>query len=238
MKIEIENRVYNVHPIFDLYACSKDGHVINIIKRVPMKGNICHSGYLNCMVRKHGQSGQKNYQVHRFVFECFNGIIPDAKVIDHTNNNKEDNRLCNLQLMTQQQNCKKTVKFRDLSNNHKNRKCVKATNKNTNEVTYFNSTYAVKQHLSINHVWNICENHGCKSGKSKKDGCYYTFQYIKEEDLPENHIKSSNIRPRKVSDEDKIKHKREWWNKEYKCPKCSIVIKNNSKYKHIKKCLT
>ena len=50
-------------------------------------------------VRKYGGI-QKRYQVHRFVWECYNGIIPDGKVINHINNDKEDNRLCNLQLMT------------------------------------------------------------------------------------------------------------------------------------------
>ena len=65
------------------------------------------------MVRKHGQNGQKGYYVHRFVYECFNGIIPDGKVIDHVNNIKDDNRLCNIQLITQQENCKKSAKRRD-----------------------------------------------------------------------------------------------------------------------------
>ena len=59
------------------------------------------------MVRKHGQNGQKGYYVHRFVYECFNGLIPDGKVIDHVNNIKDDNRLCNLQLMS---HVKKIVK--------------------------------------------------------------------------------------------------------------------------------
>ena len=75
-----------------------------------------------CVVwcRKHGQSGQKTYQAHRFVWECFNGIIPEGKVIDHINNNKEDNRLCNLQLFTHQENCKKSAKDRDYTFNAKN----------------------------------------------------------------------------------------------------------------------
>ena len=49
-KIIIENRVYSVHPIYDLYAADSDGNVINIIKKVPHKGNKNHNGYLRCMV--------------------------------------------------------------------------------------------------------------------------------------------------------------------------------------------
>ena len=106
----INECVYNVHPIYDLYAGSEVGNIIHIIKKVTNKGNNQHNSYLNICVRKHGQSGVKGFQVHRFIWECFNGLIPEGKVIDHINNDKEDNRLCNLQLLTSQQNNKKISK--------------------------------------------------------------------------------------------------------------------------------
>ena len=112
--------------------------MINIIKRVPHKGNKTHNGYLVCKVRKHAQPSYKAYQTHRFIYECYNGIIPEGKVIDHINNDKEHNRLYNLQLVTHQQNCKKSAKDRDYSLTGKKfeyRKCVKAINKNANEVS-------------------------------------------------------------------------------------------------------
>jgi len=240
MKIEIEKCVYFVRPIYDLYAGSKDGNAIHITKRVLNKGNKTHRGYLNVCVRKHGQPRVKGYQVHRFVWECFNCIIPEGKVIDHINNNKEDNRLCNLQLVTHQQNYKKSAKERDylfVAKNHKNKKCVKAINKTTTEVTCFKSMYAVHQHLGINVgiVKMACEGlNNCKSGMSKKDGCYYTFEYIKDDDLPINHKKSANIRPRRLADEDK-KYRKEWQQKEWICPDCDKTYKNNYKYVHMKK---
>ena len=176
-QIIINNCAYNIHPIYNLNAASQDGYVINIIKRIPLQGNKQHNGYLNCVVRKHGQSGQKTYKVHRFVFECFNGLIPEGKVIDHANNIRDDNRLCNLQVLTSSQNSKKSAPNRDYSfvkDNHKNRKCVKATNKDTGESSYYYSMYATQQNLSINHsiIKFICENQKYyKTGISKKDGC-------------------------------------------------------------------
>lgn len=106
-KFIFNNTAYVIHPKYDLYAGSADGMVINIVKKQPMKGYKNNTGYMICMVREHGQPGQKTYCVHRFVYECFNGIIPEGKAIDHINNKRDDNRLCNLQLLTQQENSKK-----------------------------------------------------------------------------------------------------------------------------------
>lgn len=235
--ITINECVFNVHQIYDLYASSKDGNVINIIKQVPHKGNKNNSGYMCCSIRKHGQSGQKKYQVHRFVWECFNGIIPDGLEIDHINNIRDDNRLCNLQLLTPRENCKKAVRDRGCAFKVGSAKCVKATNKNTNEKSYCSSMHAAQQHLGISRVSisNNC-NGFHKSCFSKKDGNCYTFQCINKEDLPDNHKKSSNIKPRRVSDEDKRKHYLEWRNKKFECQNCGKMIKNNNKYAHKKRC--
>ena len=110
-KIEINDCVYNIHPIYDLYGADKNGYIINIINKIPIKGNCNNRGYMSCNVRKHAQNGQKAMLVHRFVWECFNGLIPCDKVIDHINDNAEDNRLCNLKLVTHQENCKKVQKM-------------------------------------------------------------------------------------------------------------------------------
>ena len=167
-------------------------------------------------------------------------------MIDHINNDKEDNRLCNLQLVTQQENCKKSAKNRDytfVADNHKNKKCVKAINIGANEVSHYNSMYAVQQHLQINAgiVKMVCEGiNNCKSGTSKKDGKSYKFEYIKKEDMPDNYLKSTNKRPRKFSDEERKKKQYEdlkkWQKKEHKCPRCDKIIKNSSKYPHKKIC--
>lgn len=195
INIEINNCVFKVHPIYDLYACDKDGNVINLTKKNPNKGNKSNSGYMKCSIRKYG-GRQKIYYVHRFVWEYFNGNILEGKVIDHINNNKTDNRLCNLQLITQQQNCKKSAMPCDYTfatNNHKNRRSIKALNINTEEVLYFYSMYAVQEHLQINAgiVKMVCEGtNNCKTGISKKNNQRYKFEYIDKNNVPDNCIKS------------------------------------------------
>lgn len=46
-------------------------------------------------------------RVHRIIWISQNGIIPDGYCIDHINNDKSDNRISNLQLLTSEQNSSK-----------------------------------------------------------------------------------------------------------------------------------
>ena len=43
--------------------------------------------------------------VHRFIWEAFNGPIPDGMTIDHIDNDRTNNRLDNLRLLTHAENC-------------------------------------------------------------------------------------------------------------------------------------
>jgi len=65
----------------------------------PRKGT---GGYLKVLLCKNGK--KKNCYVHRLVWEAFNGPIPKGMQINHLNEDKTDNRLENLSLMTPKQN--------------------------------------------------------------------------------------------------------------------------------------
>ena len=97
--------------------------------------------------------------------------------------------------------------------------------------------YATHKHLEINSscVYKVCEG-ATKSSLSKKDGHVYKFEYIEEEELPDNYIQSPNIRPKRKTVDEKKQTRLDWWNKEFKCPKCGLITKNNSKYRHRKHC--
>ncbi|XP_031549080.1 uncharacterized protein LOC116286655 [Actinia tenebrosa] len=138
-----------MHPVYDRYAGSEDGEIFNIIRMNTMKELIGNNEYLRVAVRKNGETVQKLYYSHRFIWECYNELIEDGKVIDHINSDKQDNRLRNLQLVTQQQNCMKSAKGRDYSfvkNNHRNKKYVKAIDiDDDNKESFYGSMYAVQQ---------------------------------------------------------------------------------------------
>lgn len=62
---------------------------------------------------------RKNYQVHRIIWEMFNGPIPYRNEIDHINMNKSDNRLCNLRLATSSNNQHNRLKYRNNTSGYK-----------------------------------------------------------------------------------------------------------------------
>ena len=228
----VNDKKYKIHHKFNLYAASKDGDIIHILKQKPNKGKKSNNGYLMISVRQFGQSGQKFYTVHKFVYECYHGVIPDGMQVDHKNDLREDNRLCNLQLLTPSENSKKAFKNRKHFNNHEMRKCVKATNEVTREVLYYFSIGSAAKHLEINSasVIRVCEG-VIKSTKSKKDNCSYKFEYV------DKNLKVEFIKTRLQKTPEEIRERmKNYQNKKWTCPNCDKVYRNHYKYRHIKIC--
>lgn len=93
-----------------LYEVSDFGNVRSLNYMKTWKVNVlkpgnCH-GYLRVKLSKDGKT--KDFLVHRLVYEAFRGAIPKGLTVDHVNGDKSDNRLENLQLLTQRDNARKS----------------------------------------------------------------------------------------------------------------------------------
>ena len=71
------------------------------------------SGY-KMFVQSNGRKSQVTTRVHKFIWEAFNGKIPDGFEVDHIDEDRSNNKLSNLRLLTKQQNISRAK--RKLSN--------------------------------------------------------------------------------------------------------------------------
>ena len=70
-------------------------------------GFVHPSGYVHINLSSNGS--KKQVRAHRVIYIAANGHIPDGMVVDHINNDKSDNRICNLQLLTAKENSRKAA---------------------------------------------------------------------------------------------------------------------------------
>lgn len=96
----------NVKSLSRIIKHSKGGYKIK--KEINMKTHIDIYGYVNLTLRKKGV--RKSWRIHQLVAMAFLGHTPCGfkLVIDHINDVKTDNRVENLQIVTQRFNSHKT----------------------------------------------------------------------------------------------------------------------------------
>ena len=169
-RVVIDGVKYYKHDVFNNYAASKDGVVINLKKKKIMKMFKNNSGDLSFGIYNKYLKKTITYYQHRFVYEVFKGKIPPHLETDHINEDKTDNRIKNLQLLTHKQNVEKS-----------NSKPIISTCINTGKEKRFISIREASKELNIfePNISNICRKiKSHKTAKSKKDGCKYTFKFI------------------------------------------------------------
>ena len=93
----------------DKYLISNYGYVIDLSYNKKLKEYSNPGGYKYVLI-KNSNSG--NNYIHTLLAKTFLNHIPCKKerVVDHINNDKTDNRLCNLQIITNRQNSIKDKK--------------------------------------------------------------------------------------------------------------------------------
>lgn len=88
----------------DYKADSESGEIISLKGKneKSLKQVISNAGYYT--VQLSWNSKYKHYLVHRLIWEAFNGPIPKGFVINHKDENKLNNCLSNLEMVTPQYN--------------------------------------------------------------------------------------------------------------------------------------
>ena len=89
----------------DGYSATLCGKIIGK-RRSVLKPVIKSNGYTT-FSRSNGYGNPQQTSVHRFMWQYWVGPIPEGHTIDHINGNKADNRLNNLQCVSQKYNARK-----------------------------------------------------------------------------------------------------------------------------------
>ena len=183
-KYILENgKKFFIHPVYNKYAANEDGEIMNIRLRKARKGYLINNGYLKCGIITE-ENKTKSYLSHRFVFECFFGLIEKNKQINHINFIRNDNCIKNLEIVSPSENNKKSTvnkNYTFLKDIRKKPKSVLAVNLFTKKETNFKSLYSAGKMLGINpgQVKMICDGQKyCKTATSKINGQKYSFKYL------------------------------------------------------------
>ena len=99
--ITISGKRYYAIPGRDGYFISRDGRVYSQRRNRELVVYDSNKGYL--IVR----ANCKTCCVHRLLWETFKGPIPPGMTVNHINHDRHDNRLENLELVSNRENCNK-----------------------------------------------------------------------------------------------------------------------------------
>ena len=194
------------HPIYDRWESNRLGVVRHIVNKEDV-GNLEKSGYFRMLVSDNGK--RKHYLKHRFIYECFHGPITNVKlVVDHINNIKTDNRLDNLQIISQSENQLKE----NIKGEKRSHISVRATNLDTGLSTDYYSINDCARNLGIRHVSVRRVLDGViKTTTSKLDKNKYVFEKIEKLEYKQKgknrlpiRVRAINIDTNKTSDYDSI----------------------------------
>ena len=122
-----------------------------------LKGEVTYQGYKRVRLSKFSKT--KKFNVHRLVAEAFIGDYPSGKVINHIDEDKANNKVENLEYITQKENINhgSSMKRRSASQSIS----VKGTNIKTGEVVFYPSM-AEAERSSGGYFYNTCISRVCR----------------------------------------------------------------------------
>ena len=137
MKMDNNSKIEEWRPIQgyeELYEVSSEGRIRSLSRIVKCRNGVrfhkgrvlkpekVRSGYLQVCLNKDGK--QKLFSVHLLVWESFNGKSPEGMEINHIDEDKSNNSLENLNLMTHKENVNWGTGNERRSTNHINHKSL------------------------------------------------------------------------------------------------------------------
>ena len=139
-----------IHPIYQNYEFNDNGEYKKVASKKWNKGKKSNGSYIQCCLKKEDGT-YKSLTLSRAIWEAFNGEIPKGYEIDHIDNNKQNNKLSNLQCISMQDNRKRRDhsflnEVRTKKYDERNIKCIDTENK---EEKIFKSKVQCGKYLGV-----------------------------------------------------------------------------------------
>jgi len=96
------------HPVYDKYLGSTDGRIKSTYTGKNLSFVKDGDGYLKTTLKINKKN--KTVRAHRFIYECFNGIMDNSLQINHKNGDKENNSIFNIEAVSQSVNMQHAYK--------------------------------------------------------------------------------------------------------------------------------
>lgn len=141
-------------------------------------------GYMRVSLSVFGKT--KNCLVHRLVWEAFNGRIPESMCINHKDENKENNNLSNLELLTYAQNNIYGTRLERVRAKTLNGPCSKAISQydlcgnlikefpSISEAARYMEMVGYSKKAAQTNIWNCLNN---KRGAKRAYGFIWKYKY-------------------------------------------------------------
>lgn len=192
------------------YEVSEEGKIRRIDTKKEIKTfykNGKKGNYLKVNIYDNGK--RKIYSVHRMILETFT-YRDDTKEINHKNLKKDDNRLCNLEYCTREENIEHAFKMSKKISQRKELICV---NKETHKLLEFRSIYQAGKYFSKNKDENEYKKKSSNiisaiTGQNKSAyGYYWWYKEDFNYDDIEGMIKSREPQPKYTEEQLKLINK-------------------------------
>lgn len=154
--------MWKKHPIYSDYYANENGEIMSInyrkkhIKKI-IKQTKLKNGYLIVSINGNSISS------HRFIWECFNGLLENGLTIDHINTLRNDNRIENLKKCTQCENNRNKLTIqhlREIKSRLYGKKVLKLDKKSKEIICWYPSISeaARKNNITPKYIRWVCEN--------------------------------------------------------------------------------
>ena len=135
------------------YKVSNIGRIYSVRKDVIMTNKLNHDGYMRIQLYNKGKC--EYVSIHRLVAEEFIGNIPVGYVINHKDLDKSNNRVDNLEIVTQSENIRHAIDKGVFDTQSTSKKCV--VSDGTSESVYKSATKCAEDlGISWSYVARLC----------------------------------------------------------------------------------